>query len=119
GKGGEGRPDRPRPYGFERLEPHRVKERPHPLALQGGDHDAALPGVGGPVEHQDRVPADGGGEEGVGLARVEHVWVTAEDLADDLRVGEHHEPAVAGDVEREGVAVAAVALVEEAEGVAS
>ena len=65
------------------------------------------------------MPANGGGEEGVGLARVEHVRVAPEDVADDLRVGEHDEPAVAGDVERESVAVAAVALVEEAEGVAS
>ena len=86
--------------------------------LRGGTSDAALPGVRGLVEHQDRVPPDGGGEQRVGLARVEHVRVAAEDLADGLRVGEHHEPAVAGDVEREGVAEAAVALVEQAERVA-
>ena len=64
------------------------------------------------------MPPDGRGEERVGLARVEHVRVAAEDLADGLRVGQHHEPAVAGDVEREGVAVAAVALVEQSERVA-
>ena len=86
--------------------------------FRGRDQDAALPRVRGPVEHQDRVPPDGRGEQRVGLARVEHVRVAAEDLADGLRVGQHHEPAVAGDVEREGVAVAAVALVEQSERVA-
>ena len=118
GRAGNGASTRPRPHGLQRLQPHRVEERPHPLALQGRDQDAALPRVRGPVEHQDRVPPDGRGEERVGLARVEHVRVAAEDLADGLRVGQHHEPAVAGDVEREGVAVAAVALVEQSERVA-
>ena len=82
-------------------------------------HDnAALPGVLRPVEHQDRVPADGRDEDRVGLARVEHVRIGTEDLADDLRVGHHHEPAIAGDVQREDVAVAVPALVEQPERVA-
>src|SRR5262249_116797 len=55
------------------------------------------------------------GEEPVRLARVEHLRVAAEDLADGLRVGQHHEPAVAGDVQREGVAEPAGALVEQPE----
>ncbi len=35
---------------------------------------------------------------------MKHVRVATEDVADGLRVGKHHEVAVAGDVEREGVA---------------
>ncbi len=102
----------------ERLQPHGVEERPHSLAFKGGTRTRRCPRVRCPVEHQDRVPPDGRGKNRVGLARVEHVRVAAEDLADGLRVGQHHEPAVAGDVEREGVTVTAVALVEQSERVA-
>src|SRR5262249_46312136 len=70
------------------------------------------------VEHKDRMSADGRSKERIGLARMEHLWVAAEDLADSLRVGEHHEPAVAGNVQREGVAVAAMAFVQEQKRVA-
>jgi hypothetical protein len=117
-QGGGRRVARPRPRGFERLEAHRVEEGPHPLALQGRDQDTALPRVRRPVEHQDRAAPDGRGEQLVGLARVEHVRVAAEHLADRLRVGQHHEGAGAGGVDRERVAEAAMALVEQSERVA-
>ena len=78
------------------------------LALQRGHQDAALP----LVRTKDGVPADGSDEEGVGLAGVEHVRITLEDLANRLRVGKHHELSVARDVKCEGIAEAAVALVE-------
>jgi hypothetical protein len=64
------------------------------------------------VEHKDRLAPDGRGEQVVGRARVEHLRVAAKDLADNLRVGQYHEPAASGGVDREGVAVAAVTLVE-------
>jgi hypothetical protein len=49
---------------------------------------------------------------------MKHVGVASEDLANSLRVGKHYEWAAAGDVERERIAVAAMARVEQPEGVA-
>ncbi len=86
--------------------------------FRGGTRTRRCRRVWCPVEHQDRVPPNGRGKYRIGIARVQHFGVAAKNLADGLRVGQHHKPAVAGDVEREGITVKAVALVQQSERVA-
>ncbi len=49
---------------------------------------------------------------------MEHLRIGAKDLADRFWIGQHHERALAVDVEREGVSVTAAALVEQPQRVA-
>jgi len=70
-----------------------------------------------PVQYQDRAAADGSSKESVRLAGVEDVRISLEDLAYGLRVGQHHELAVPGNVECKRISVMPMALVKQSEGI--
>src|SRR5262249_48413296 len=106
--------DRPAADRIERLEPHGVKKRPHPLALERGHKHLPLACMRSAVKHQDRRFADARPQNRVRLARVQDVRISAEDLANRFWIREHHEPAAAWEREREGVTIKAMGFVQKA-----
>src|SRR5262249_32202695 len=110
--------NRPGAYGLDRLQTHRVEERPHPFAFERRHQYPPLPHMRRAVQHEDRGSPDGCGQDLIGLARVQDVRVAAEDLSNRLRLRQHDKSAVSCDVECEGITKDAVGFVENAKGVA-
>jgi hypothetical protein len=67
------------------------------------------------IEDEDGVSADCRGEDRVCLAGMEHLWIASEDLPNGFGIRKHHELAVPGNVECEGVTVATAALIKQRE----
>ena len=82
----------------------------------GGSMQAALAQVLVAVEQQHRARADDRAERRVGLPGAQLLGRAAEELLDDVGVEDHHEAGVEQRPERDHVAVAAAAGVDEAPG---
>ena len=72
---------------------HHLLVGPHPLAVEGRQHQLALAQVLGAVEQQHRALADHRPEHGVGLSGAQCSGRAAEDLLDELGLEDHHEAA--------------------------
>jgi hypothetical protein len=74
--------------------------------------------VGLLVEDEDGVATEDRGEDLIALTGMEDLRITGEDLLDRRRIGQDHPGAFVGDAQREHVAVAVLAAVEQAPGLA-
>jgi peptidylprolyl isomerase len=93
---------------------HQSDERPHPLAVEGGQHELALRQVLAPVEQQHGARPDDVLEHARALAGVQHVGRRGEDLADLVGLGDE-DPLALGraQVDREAVAETAARVLHE------
>ena len=94
--------------------PHDRLVRPHALAVEGRQEQAALPEVLGAVQQEHGPLSQHRAEQLVRLARAELVRVAPEDLLDQLGIEDDHEAGVEERPERDDVSVAAPARVHEA-----
>ena len=110
------RPTRDLPLGHLR---DQVAEALHLLAVEGGKHQLALLQVRALIQQDDRVRPDDGLEHPSSLAGVKNVGRRREDLLDLVRVGDHHEGRRQRQANREPLAVAGAAALQEAQAAAS
>ena len=92
---------------------HQLAVARHALAVERRQHQAALAQVLGAVEQQHRARADDRRQRCVGLAGAQQLRIGGEDLLERDRVGDEDEGADLGEPDREPVAVATPARVQE------
>jgi hypothetical protein len=81
--------------------------------VERGQHEPSLTQVLGAVEQEHRARADDRGERRIGLSGPQQLGIAGEDLLDRGRVGHEHERPDTGQPDREPVAIAAAARLEE------
>ena len=92
---------------------HEPGEALHALAVEGGQHQLALAQVRPFVEQDHGVPAHHGLEHPRPLTRMEHLWRRREHLARTIRISDVDEVRRLEQADRERVAVARAAALEE------
>jgi len=109
----EGPAHREARHSLLRYRDHRTGVGEHALAVEGRHQEPALAQVLAAVEEQHRARAEERLERRVGLAGAEHLRIPREDLPHGVRVDDVDLGAEEDRIDREDIAVVAVAVVEE------